>query len=372
MSNNVAPKRIRTLLMKASVLTFFLVPASAAGQTVYLRPAPPVEFPGIIDSNSPAYWRDGTRYLFNSYQAPIRMEADSNLRFQRVRSVLINGTNQFRWIEAVWTGEDGKVYAWYHREGIIQCGGTPMAMPEIGALVSTDGANFEDLGVVLRSGDAPDCNIGNQYFVGGHGDFSVIPDRSGRFLYFVFTNYGGPLERQGIALARMAIADRDKPAGAVWKYRDGGWSAPGLGGAVHPIFAAAKPWNGEAPHAFWGPSIHWNTAINKYVILMSEAIDFDWSQGGAYLTFADDIADPTRWTQPIKLMDPPGWYPQVLGYGDGETDSVAGGQARLFISGYSAWDLIFEEGPLQVVDEISAPGGSATRKPRNLQRRRVK
>ena len=36
-----------------------------------------------------------------------------------------------------------------------------------------------------------------RYFSGGHGDFSVVLDREQKFFYFLFTNYGGPVETQG-------------------------------------------------------------------------------------------------------------------------------------------------------------------------------
>ena len=61
------------------------------------------------------------------------------------------------WIEAVWKDENGTVYAWYHHEPPGLCGGK-LTAPEIGALISEDGAQtFRDLGIVLSSGDPLNC-----------------------------------------------------------------------------------------------------------------------------------------------------------------------------------------------------------------------
>jgi hypothetical protein len=40
-------------------------------------------------------------------------------------------------------------------------------------------------------------------------------------------------------------------------------------------------------------------------------------------------------------MDGGFWYPQVLGIGPNQTDSIAGRRARLYVFGESKWELIF-------------------------------
>ena len=42
------------------------------------------------------------------------------------------------------------------------------------------------IGIVLETGDPVDCSAENGFFAGGHGDFSVIPDRENKFFYFFF------------------------------------------------------------------------------------------------------------------------------------------------------------------------------------------
>lgn len=342
-----------------SLLMGFVAVGALHAQTVRLQSAPLAEFPAVVDSNSPAYRADGHLYLYNSMDLPIRSETDDLIHFGKARAVFVHGTNTFRWIEAVWRDEDGTVFAWYHAEPSNVCPNQPLTMPEIGALRSPDGINFEDLGIVLRSGDEPACDAKNAYFAGGHGDFSVILDRAGRNFYFLFTNYGGPVESQGIALARMAIDYRAYPVGQVWKFYQGDWTEPGIAGKVTPVIPASGSWLSGTPDSFWGPAVHWNTALQQYVVLMNRAIDSIWTQEGIYIAFNPDLSNPGGWTKPLKLTDSNGWYPQVLGYGPQDTDTNVGSQAKLFVMGTSTWDLIFE--PARAGDSVSPEPSASTR-----------
>ncbi len=251
------------------------------------------------------------------------------------------------WIEAIWEDEDGTVYAWYHHEPGI-CGGK-LTAPAIGALVSDDGGfTFRDLGIVLSSGYEPNCSNPNGFFAGGHGDFSVIPDREHGYFYFLFTNYGGPAESHGVAVARMEFDRRADPVGAVFKLRDGSWSEPGVGGEVTPVLRATVGWDQPNTDSFWGPAVHWNTFLEKYVILLNRSCcEPGWPQEGIYILFAPDLADPGSWTKPEQLLDNsdfpiyPGYYPQAVGMEHGESDTLAGEFPRLYVQGISAWVLVF-------------------------------
>ena len=197
-------------------------------------------------------------------------------------------------------------------------------------MVSSDGGkNFRDLGIVLESGDPVNCSAENGFFGGGHGDFSVILDRERKHFYFLFGNYGGPWWNQGVAMARMAFEDRAQPQGAVFKYANGAWSEPGIGGAVTPILPPRVGWNFADTDAFWGPAIHWNTAIERYVVLLNRSCcEKGWPQEGIYVMFGSDLSNPATWTYPQKILDKSeigagaGFYPQVFGTGEGETDSA--------------------------------------------------
>ena len=99
----------------------------------------------------------------------------------------------------------------------------------------------------------------------------MILDQDQRYFYFLFDNYSGPLEHQGVAIARMQFEDRANPVGNVHKYYVGAWDEPGVSGFVTPIFRAAVSWEGSNTDALWGPSIHWNTHLNNYVAVLNRS-----------------------------------------------------------------------------------------------------
>jgi hypothetical protein len=330
--------------------------AALFAQNFQIVPAPPTSMPArTVDGNSPAF-RDenGILHVYTSTGAePTRMSGASVSELANdSQAPSVEPRDHYPiWIEGIWRDNDGTVYGWYHHEPSPQdvCGGGKLTAPRIGALVSVDGGvTFADLGLVLTSGDRPNCSAQNGFFAGGHGDFSVVLDRDRQYFYFLFTNYGGSASHQGIAIARMAFADRAQPVGAVRKYFLGEWSEPGVGGMVTPIFPATTAWDRSETDSFWGAAVHWNTALESYVVVMNRSCcKANWPQEGIYITFNPDLAQPQRFTNPEKLLTAaeigfaPGYYPQVFGLGEGETDSLAGSDARLFVKGTSKWRLIF-------------------------------
>lgn len=333
----------------------------ANGQTFEIRPAAEVRFPSQTDSNSPSHWLNGKFVLFNAIGAPYR--SDGSDQFSLGDTLPVNFGARYPspiWIEATWMDDDGTLFAWYHHEPQGLCPGSGLTAPRIGALVSYDnGYSFRDLGFILESGDPLDCSAHNGYFAGGNGDFSVIVDAGRSYIYFVYGNYGGDVSGQGIAVARMNFNDRLHPSGSVWKYFSGSFSEPGLGGRLTPTFPAAVTWSSENADAFWGPSVHWNTALNEYVMLMNRSCcSSGWPQEGIYVSLNPDISNPQGWSIPVKILDgSAGWYPQVLGEGPGETDKVAGALSRLYVYGVSDWELVINPAP-QISDPDIPPGTS--------------
>jgi hypothetical protein len=243
-------------------------------QTAFVRPAFSTTYPApVVDGNSPGIWIGGTLRVYTSTGSPMAMSGGSVFNLSMDAAPVVEPRDHYPiWIEATWADTDGTVYAWYHHEPASVCSNNNLTAPVIGALVSQDGGNtFRDLGVILSSGYAPDCTAQNQYFAGGHGDFSVILDRQRRYFYFLFGNYSGPAQNQGVGIARMAFQDRASPLGAVRKYYRGQWTQPGVGGPLTPIFPVAVPWGLSKTDALWGPAVHWNTHLKSYVVVMNRA-----------------------------------------------------------------------------------------------------
>ena len=336
----------QAIQMKALLFAgLFSLPLLA--QRAEIRNAPNFATPAPVDSNSPAFWRNGRLIWFHSTGVPLRSVGTNQFLNQFTMWVSPTTYEHYpMWIEATWYDEErDELYAWYHYEDHSHC--PDLAIPSIGALKSYDGGRtFEDLGIVLAAGPEADCSMRNGFFAGGHGDFSVIRNRRGNFFYFLFDNYAGPPASQGVSIARMAFEDRDDPVGKVWKYHRGTYRQPGLGGDVTPVFPVKIGWEAENTDALWGPSVHWNEHLEKFVILMTRTCCTSrWPSAGIYIAYTDAIGLPNDYQQPQLLIEDtgyrPAWYPQVMGLEEGGTDTIAGRIARLWIKGISMWEIVF-------------------------------
>lgn len=336
-------------------------------QSAQVVPAEKMAYPIQIDGNTPSFWLGGDLHVFSSTGSPAMISvADAWGDDWQSQQIDVSLQQHFPlWIESAWRDRDGTVFGWYHHEPGGVCGSSSgLTAPKIGAVISYDGGKtIKDLGIVLESGDPVDCNSQNGFFAGGHGDFSVILDRSRRYFYFFFTNYAGETATQGIVTARLAYEDRFSPAGRVFKYHEGRWDEPGIGGRVTPIFQAQQSWQHEDTDSYWGPAVHWNTYLRQYVMLLNRSCcRSGWPQEGIYLTFSKDPSDPASWQQTRRLMDGKeanGYYPQVVGQSIGESDSLAGETARLYVHGVSRWLISFlpggETGSEPVPDDKRTP-----------------
>ncbi len=323
---------------------------SIDGVQVTVEDAPPLTFPSNTDCNSPIWWSGERMHILNSTGHPVHSTGSGVTAMTRGTPIVYTGWRDGgRWIESVHQDPDGTLYGWYHNEPAHyvpdeyhQGRQFPMTAPFIGAAVShDDGTTWDDLGLILAGGpDTLHLEARNFWFAGGNGDFSVILDRAGEYVYILFGTYYKDEAQQGISLARMRYADRQGPVGKVQKWHAGAWSEPGLNGAVTPIVPVRSGWYSPQPDTFWGPSVHWNTALKRYVILMNHAIDPRWKQEGVYMSLSPDLS-PGSWTPPVRLLETTGWYPQVVGLGTGETEREAGAVCRLFIHGTSNHMLRF-------------------------------
>lgn len=312
-----------------------------------------------LDSNSPLHWEGDTLNIFVSQNVPFKGIASDVFTMPQYADITPynNEVPGGRWIEATYMDTDGSLYGWYHNEPADLCftdnngdgvDDIVQTAPQIGAAKWDKNMNkWIDLGIILKAPPkSENCNSKNLYFNGGHGDFSVILDPKSNFFYFLFSSYYGNVNTQGVAMARMAKSDLNMPQGKVWKWYNGVYNSPGLGGEVTPSLQAKGNWDGTSPggvDAFWGPSVHFNTYLNQYVMLLNHATVLAFGQEGVYISFNSDISKPLNWSNPVKIIDGVGWYPQIVGTSKAnkETDKLAGKNVRLFIYGESNWEINF-------------------------------
>ncbi len=314
---------------------------------------------GEVDSNSPAVWERirGVPFFY------VLTSFGGQPSTARGRSLPTLGAAQpvtldpwpggGVWMEAIVPDVDGTWYGYYHNEmpATSVCPGSHKVIPRIGAARSQDrGRTWEDLGIILEAPASTfTCATNNVFFVNGVGDFSVQLDPDSRDLYFFFSQYERENAQQGVAVARLAWADRDEPVGKVMVWRTRTWfpaarqitvgdEATWAFLAGVPIFPASDGWHdeGTTTNALWGPSVHWNTYLQLYVMLLNRAKDTKYDQEGIYVSFTSRLDDPRLWSAPMKILNGGSWYPQVIGLDEGTgTDKVAGEWARFFMAGTS-------------------------------------
>lgn len=334
--------------------------------TVKVSSASRLALPGEIDSSNPLVWDmvDGEPRLFvlTSWGGvPIQSAGTMLERLQLGQPAIFDPhPGHGVWLEAIVPDGAGAWYGYYHHERPAdECGRNDRQLPNIGALRSTDrGRTWAHLGIVI---DAPPgsnvCESGNRFVFGGVGDVTAALDHDQQNLYLYFSQYTRGASTQGVAVARLAWADRDEPVGKVSIWNDGAWlpvsrrsdDAEAADAWVYPagtpLVPATRPFHDASSSAdvFWGPSIHWNTYLEQYVMLLNRARDEHFDNEGIYVSFAPVLGEPRRWSAPRKIMNDGEWYPQVVGLELGSgTDRLAGKRARLFITGKSQHMIEFE------------------------------
>lgn len=67
----------------------------------------------------------------------------------------------------------------------------------------------------------------------------------------------------------------------------------------------------------------------------------DIVQEGIYISFNPRIDDPAGWSEPERILQGGGWYPQAIGTEEGDGDTQAGAAPRFFMTGFSGWTMRF-------------------------------
>jgi hypothetical protein len=320
-----------------------------------------VLLPGEVDSNSPAVWDliNGRRLL----NIMTSVNGQPNISIGRSMTMMggtlpvtfLSHPGDGVWMEAVVVDDGGTWYGYYHNEvPAAFCDRLDRVLPRIGAARSRDrGQRWEDLGIILEAPPGwQDCDTPNRYFVGGVGDVGVMLDQASTNLYLYFSQYSRYPSAQGVAVARLAWASRDQPVGRADTWVNGVWLpaervisddgdnpreswiyTPGT-----PLEPVTHPWHDadKVNDAFWGATVHWNSHLQQYVMLLNRSTDEAFTQDGIYVSFAPSLDDPALWSLPQKILNGGKWYPQVLGLEPGEgTDRIAGSRARFFMGGAS-------------------------------------
>lgn len=295
------------------------------------------------DGNSPVIpVQDGVIAFFSHYEPrghTVRRQGASGLDFRQpaLPIVIFDDPQPWvgKWIEGVWRDPSGRLRGWYHAEEPA-CGERRLFVPHIGELVSDDeGRRWYGCREVLRPASF-DCSWRNGFFAGGYGDLCAVPDRAAKWLYIFFTSYHTDPRAQGVTVMRVPTGTGEPE---LWS--EGGWKVDRR--RPQPIWPVVRGWRHRDPDSFWGPAVHFNRALGRYVMLLNRTAHGagDLRQEGVYVSCNATLEDPTAWSEPLRLVDGGAWYPQVIGLQPGDGDTAAGCTARFFMAGFSMWEVEF-------------------------------
>lgn len=194
------------------------------------------------------------------------------------------------------------------------------------ARLSAGESTWERVGQIISSPEMPtDCNF---YGFRGAGNPSVLTSRDGQYIYLYFMEWVSGHTYDSISLAR-ALVSSDGVPGAWYKYKDGEFKEPGLGGQSDPVIL---PHDLEA--GFAGiPNVSFNTYLNRYLAI------FVGHNGFYYASSLDGIhwnRSKLLWEVPaVTIIDRlnPGdhwyYYPTLLSL-DQKTDDITTQTAYLY------------------------------------------
>ncbi len=303
------------------------------------------------DGNSPVRIAQGSAIVFFSRHEPVaqtlRRVGRPDLTFDQPPVAV-----EFRddpepgigkWIEAFWQEPGGALHGWFHGEEPA-CGAAKLSIPHLGRIVSEDGGQtWRCRGDLLRlPSELADCSWRNGFFAGGYGDLSALPDRAARMLYVFFSSYHPDQSAQGVCVLRLPTEDLSAPP-ALWTGT--GWSA-GRDVRPKPIWPTPRGWHQADPDGFWGPAVHYNRALDAFVMLLNRTAGGagDLLQEGVYASVNRRLDDPEGWSPPLQIVRGGAWYPQAVGLQEGCGDTEVAGAGRFFMAGFSAWEIEFSSG----------------------------
>jgi len=214
--------------------------------------------------------------------------------------------NGYAGIAGVHRAPNGRIYAIYHAEDHIGMPSFSTGQPGYYATVAIafsddDGISWQKVGPVIQSQQPKTWARYPGQADRGSGEPSLAMDPSGDWLYAYYTEHSrATTVGVYISMARASTEIRDPSGIEFFKYHDGEFSEPGLGGSDSPIIRLTTGPTTEAllPHVVFVP------ALDRYVMTLSvnNWNDYLTDQGltnsGAYIAFS---RDGVNWSTPTLV-----------------------------------------------------------------------
>ncbi|NLE46591.1 MAG: hypothetical protein GX620_17895, partial [Chloroflexi bacterium] len=187
----------------------------------------------------------------------------------------------------MWSSNGADLLMFYHGED-HSCSQNEDPVAGIGLARSSDGgATWTRAGQVISSPELPsDCN-----YTGfkGAGNPTVLVSGDGNYMLMYYVEWLSS-RPDSISLARAPIASDGMP-GAWFKYKDGEFTEPGLGGLSDPVIQRPSEKAGYAGV----PNVTYNTFLNLYLALVMGHDGFYYASS----------PDGVNWTTPKLLWQVP-------------------------------------------------------------------
>ncbi len=214
--------------------------------------------------------------------------------------------NGYAGIAGVHRTPDGRLYAIYHAEDHAGMPSFSTGQPGYYATVAMafsddDGLSWQKIGSVIQSDKPKTWARYPGQADRGTGEPSLALDPSGNWLYTYYTEHSrANTVGVYISMARASTEIRDPADIEFFKYHNGEFSEPGLGGSDSPIIRLTTGQTTEAllPHVVFVP------ALERYVMTLSvnNWNDYLTDQGltnsGAYISFS---RDGITWSTPALV-----------------------------------------------------------------------
>lgn len=229
---------------------------------------------------------------------------------------------------SVFPSADGSgLWLVYHGENHTFAGITNDGSPfyaTIGLAQSTDGGlTWQRRGAVITGQVPRDDRPAPRDVVGAGSPCALVADGYVYVLYIDW-NLATPDE---LHLARAPLTAVDDPA--AWeKWHDGAFSTPGAGGASTAV--VTRPGDGDVTVVAGGPSLSWNTHLERYLLVFQSADGFWWTHSTTL----------TDWAEAVRFLDldaPPVAGAAFVAYGTllspgAPSDQVTGRDAYLYLA----------------------------------------